>query len=160
LYRIAFSWCHDPALSGDLVQDVMQKAIRKGEQLNNEQALDAWLFTILTNCWRDYCRKQKETVEFDEQQLVDMVTDGQDNERAMIVSQVRSAVAKLSDDQRQVLTLVDLEGMSYSEVSKVLGIPIGTVMSRLCRARRQLKDLLEVAEKETSKTIPNLRRIK
>jgi RNA polymerase sigma-70 factor (ECF subfamily) len=160
LYRIAFSWCHDPSLSSDLVQDVMQKAIRKGEQLNNEQALDAWLFTILTNCWRDYCRKQKETVEFDEQQLVDMVTDGQDNERAMIVSQVRSAVAKLSDDQRQVLTLVDLEGMSYSEVSKVLGIPIGTVMSRLCRARRQLKELLEVAEKETSKTIPNLRRIK
>jgi len=161
LYRIAFSWCHDPALSSDLVQDVMQKAIRKGEQLNNEKALDAWLFTILTNCWRDYCRKQKETVEFDEQQIVDLVTDGQqDDERAIIISQVRSAVAKLSDDQRQVLTLVDLEGMSYSEVSKVLGIPMGTVMSRLCRARRQLKDLLEVAEKETSKTIPNLRRIK
>ena len=160
LYRVAFSWCHDPELSGDLVQDTMQKAIKKGEQLNNEQALDAWLFTILTNCWRDHCRKQKETVEFDEQQLIELVTDEQDNERMMVVNQVRSAVAKLSDDQREVISLVDLEGMSYGEVSKVLGIPIGTVMSRLCRARRQLKDLLEIAETETNKTAPNLRRIK
>ncbi|WP_455365431.1 RNA polymerase sigma factor [Kaarinaea lacus] len=160
LYRVAFSWCHDPDLSGDLVQEAMQKAIKKGEQLNNEQALDAWLFTILTNCWRDYCRKQKETVEFDEQQMIDTGSDQQDSERFMVVNQVRSAVAKLSDDQREVISLVDLAGMSYSEVSKVLGIPIGTVMSRLCRARRQLKELLEVTEKETNKSAPNLRRIK
>ncbi|MCI0505178.1 MAG: RNA polymerase sigma factor [Gammaproteobacteria bacterium] len=160
LYRVAYSWCHDPDLSSDLVQDTLQKAIRKGGQLNNEQALDAWLFAILTNCWRDHCRRQKEMVPFDEQRIVDTVTDAPDDDRMMVVNQVRSAVARLSEEQREVLSLVDLEGMSYSEVAKVLDIPMGTVMSRLCRARRQLKDILEVKDKETNKTIANLRRIK
>jgi RNA polymerase sigma-70 factor (ECF subfamily) len=160
LYRVAFSWCHDPDLSSDLVQDTLQKAIRKGGQLNNEQALDAWLFTILTNCWRDYCRRQKETVPFDEEQMIDTVIDAPDDDRMTVVNQVRSAVARLSAEHREVLSLVDLEGMPYSTVAKVLDIPMGTVMSRLCRARRQLKDMLEVTAKETNNTIANLRRIK
>ena len=160
LYRVAYSWCHDPDLSCDLVQETMQKALRKSQQLNNEQALNAWLFTILTNCWRDHCRKQKDTVSLDEEQLIDPATDEQDNERVMVVNQVRTAIARLSNDQREVLSLVDLEGMSYSEVSSVLDIPIGTVMSRLCRARRQLKEYLEVSDSESGVTTPNLWRVK
>ena len=138
----------------------MQKAINKSQQLSKEQALDGWLFTILTNCWRDYCRKQKDSVSFDEQLLIDAFDGEQDNERMMVVNQVRSAIAKLSKDQREVVSLVDLEGMSYSEVSKVLYIPMGTVMSRLCRARNQLKELLEVSDSEKELSTPVLRRIK
>lgn len=160
LYRVAYSWCHDPDLSSDLVQECMQKAINKSTQLNKEQALDGWLFIILTNCWRDYCRKQKDTIEFDEQQYIDSTTGEQENERFMIVKKVRSAIASLSKDQREVLSLVDLEGMSYSEVSKVLEIPMGTVMSRLCRARNQLKELLEVSDSDKDLSVPVLRRIK
>ena len=160
LYRVAYSWCHDPDLSCDLVQECMQKAINKSQQLNKEQALDGWLFTILTNCWRDYCRKQKDTVSFDEQQIIDAVDGEQDNERMMVVNQIHSAIAKLSKDQREVLSLVDLEGMTYSEVSKVLDIPMGTVMSRLCRARNQLKELLEVSDNGKELSTPVLRRIK
>ena len=160
LYRVAFSWCHDPDLSSDLVQECMQKAINKSAQLNKEKALDGWLFAILINCWRDYCRKQKDNVSFDEEQYINTDNGDLDNERMMVVNQVRSAIAKLSKDQREVLSLVDLEGMSYSEVSKLLDIPMGTVMSRLCRARNQLKEFLEVTDSEKELSGPVLRRIK
>lgn len=160
LYRVAYAWCNDPDLASDLVQETMQKAIKKSHQLQSEQALDSWLFSILTNCWRDYCRRTTDTVEFDETQVVNDANVDGDNERAMIVRQVRAAIARLTRDQREVVTLVDLEGMSYSEVAGVLNIPIGTVMSRLCRARRQLKEFLEVVHSEPEATAPNLWRIK
>jgi len=164
LYRVAFAWCHDPDLSSDLVQEAMQKAIRKRHQLQSEQALDAWLFRILTNCWRDHCRtnrRERDTVALeDAEHEVESRQSGDESERALVVTQVRNAVAKLSMDQREVLTLVDLEGMSYSEVAEVLEIPIGTVMSRLCRARRQLREYLAVIPKQSDKTTQNVWRIK
>lgn len=160
LYRIAYSWCHDPELASDLVQETMRKALRKSHQLNNEEALNAWLLKILTNCWRDYYRKHKETQPFDESLLHDEARGEEDNERVMIVIQVRKAIANLPREQREAITLVDLEGLSYSEVAEVLDIPIGTVMSRLCRARRQLKVLLDVVNPNSEVSAPNLWRVK
>jgi len=164
LYRVAYAWCHDPDLASDLVQETMQKAIKKHHQLQTEQALDAWLFRILANCWRDHCRssqRQRETTSFDDlQQVEDVTQDADDSERALVITQVRKAIAKLTLNQREVITLVDLEGMAYSEVAEILEIPIGTVMSRLCRARRQLRDYLEVIKKEPELSAPNVWRIK
>ena len=159
LYRVAYAWCHDPDLASDLVQEAMQKALKKSQQLHNKQALDGWLFAILTNCWRDHCRRHRETVEFDETKLDDVINADEDNERAMVINQVRKAIARLSPDQREIVILVDLEGMSYGEVANVLDIPIGTVMSRLCRARRQLKEYLEVIKSEPESSAPNLWRV-
>jgi RNA polymerase sigma-70 factor (ECF subfamily) len=160
LYRIAYSWCHDPDLAGDLVQETMRKAIRNSDQLSNPEALNAWLLAILTNCWRDYCRKHKETISFDGSLMADEAQGEEDGERILIVIQVRKAMARLSREQREVVTLVDLEGLSYSEVAEVLNIPIGTVMSRLCRARRQLKNLLETVDTDAEESAPNLWRVK
>ena len=160
LYRVAYSWCHDPDLASDLVQETMQKALKAGQQLQKQEALDAWLHTILTNCWRDYCRRSKDTVEFDEEELINIGSEDDDSERALVINQVRKAIAGLSQDQREVVTLVDLEGMSYAEVASALDLPIGTVMSRLCRARRQLRESLQVIKSEPEVQAPNLWRVK
>lgn len=142
LYRIAYAWCHDATLADDLVQDTLRKALTHAEQLRDPAAMDAWLLRILTNCWRDHFRSQRDTLDIDDMELADeKTTDGQ-HEQGEIVKQIRQAVATLPIGQRQVLTLVDLEGSSYAEVADILGIPIGTVMSRLCRARQALKTLL------------------
>ncbi len=160
LYRVAFAWTHDAALADDLTQETMVKALKKGNQLRDIKALDKWLFGILTNCWRDHYRRQKPTEILDESQLVDSVTPEDTQAQRHIVDQVRSAVAELPDGQRQVISLVDLQGFSYADVAEVLGIPIGTVMSRLCRARKQLcNELLEIKPRVES-DMPRLRRVK
>ncbi|MFO7484116.1 sigma factor-like helix-turn-helix DNA-binding protein, partial [Oceanibaculum nanhaiense] len=80
-----------------------------------------------------------------------------------VVSGVRAAIGTLPLGQRQVLTLVDLEGCSYIEVANILGVPVGTVMSRLCRARRALKESLldsDLVSRDSDDQNPRIRRIK
>lgn len=140
LYRMAFAWGHNDDLANEIVQETMTKALSKLHQLKDIQALDAWLFGILTNCWRDHFRRLKETVDVDEIVLEHHNTPESITQRQDIVDQVRMAITKLPQGQRQVLTMVDLEGFSYAEVAAILSIPVGTVMSRLSRARKQLAD--------------------
>ncbi len=149
LYRLAYAWCHDSQLASDLVQEALAKALDGGEQLRNAQALDAWLFTILANCWRDYNRRNPETTDIDGVTLVHASNPEEESGQLEMVSRVRAAIAGLGREQRQVITLVDLEGFAYGEVAQVLGIPVGTVMSRLCRARRDLKRRLQTNEDAT-----------
>jgi RNA polymerase sigma-70 factor (ECF subfamily) len=156
LYRLAFSWCHDPDLANDIVQDTLTKAYRKRSQLKDIKTLDAWLYKILANTWRDQYRSQKPTVSIDDVILTTKSGPGEEYERARIVRSVRSAIEKLSQEQRFVITLVDLEGLSYNEVAEILSIPIGTVMSRLCRARNNLKHYMKEFNNENS----TIRRIK
>ena len=160
LYRIAYSWSHNPDLADDLVQETMVKALRKSEQVKNRESIDGWLFGILTNCWRDYFRLRKELDNIDNVSLVEETTPVHHVEQQNIVDKVRSAIANLPATQCQILTLVDLEGMSYAEVANVLDVPIGTVMSRLCRARKTLSGKLLEFQPETQKTASHLRRVK
>lgn len=163
LYRVAFSWCHDAALAEDLVQDTLTRALERATQLREAERLEPWLFAILANRWRDHLRSLRPHEDIDT--LEELLPDGGDSperadERGEIVDQVRAAIARLSLGQRQVLTLVDLEEFSYAEVSSILDIPIGTVMSRLCRARQQLRtELMSLHEPRTMRR-DNLRRIK
>lgn len=142
LYRIAYSWCHDPHLADDLVQETLSKALKKSNQLRSIEAMDSWLFTILANCWRSYLRSKREMVDFDEERYAHDDSPEHLTHQMETVKTVQQAIARLSIGQRQVLTLVDLEGFSYAEVAEILELPIGTVMSRLCRARQTLKDRL------------------
>ncbi len=142
LYRMAYAWCHNRALADDLVQETLTKAMQKSSQLRDPKARDAWLFSILTNCYRDHFRRQRETEDIDEIELPHNSTPETENSQLEIVRKVRATIARLPEGQRQVITLVDLEGFSYVEVAKVLDIPIGTVMSRLCRARSAMLRLL------------------
>lgn len=142
LYRVAYSWCHNPALADDIVQETLIKAYKKSDQLRDPKAAKSWLFSILSNCYNDHFRRNRETEDIDNISMVDDNCPESQTRELQIVNKVRGAVAELGEGQRQVLTLVDLEGFSYVEVSTILNIPIGTVMSRLCRARKALKDLL------------------
>jgi len=160
LYRLAFSWCHDPDLANDIVQDTLTKAYRKRSQLKDIKTLDAWLYKILANTWRDQYRGQKPTVSVDDVTLVTNFGPGEEFDRTRIVNSVRRAIDKLNQEQRLVITLVDLEGLSYGEVAEILSIPIGTVMSRLCRARSNLKQYLKKFSNETSQENLSIRRIK
>jgi RNA polymerase sigma-70 factor (ECF subfamily) len=160
LYRIAYSWCHNPALADDLVQETLTKALKYSDQLRDPNTIRSWLYKILTNCWRDHFRRNRETVDIDDVVLVDD-HDAQDHqERMEVVEKVRAGIATLPVGQRQVLTLVDLEGCSYIEVAEILEVPIGTIMSRLCRARRALKEALLTAEDASVASSAHLRRVK
>jgi len=143
LYRVAFSWCRDAALADDLVQEATAKALERGDQLRDPTRLKSWLYAILSRCWHDHLRGRHPHEDIDEladHQLHSDCSPVDDAERRETVARVRAAVARLPVGQRQVVTLVDLEEFSYAEVGEILEIPIGTVMSRLCRARRALRD--------------------
>ena len=142
LFRIAFAWCHDEMLADDLVQDALVKALLRLDQLKNPDVLESWVVSILNNVWRDYLRRQKEFTDIDELVYSSEETPESLHERERTVNQVRYAMSRLPMGQRQVIALVDLDGMTYNHVSQVLDIPIGTVMSRLNRARKAMMDEL------------------
>jgi RNA polymerase sigma-70 factor (ECF subfamily) len=158
LFRVAVSWCNDEMLADDIVQDALAKAVQNISQLKDPDALKSWLFTILNNQWREYLRRNRPCLDIDELVFIAESDPEADQERQQTCNQVRSAIAELPLSQRQTITLIDLEDMSYQEVAKALGVPIGTIMSRLSRARKALLQKLEHQEKNMS--ISYLRRIK
>ncbi|MHB8535582.1 MAG: sigma-70 family RNA polymerase sigma factor [Sulfuricaulis sp.] len=160
LYRIAYAWTHNAALADDLAQETLTKALRKSSQLRDPNAGEAWLYSILSNCYHDHFRRQRATEEIDDNTLIHESTPEKESSEQQVVHKVRAAIARLSEGQRQVVTLVDIQGLSYLEVAQILNVPIGTVMSRLCRARHALKDLLEDLAPRTAAEDGKIRRIK
>lgn len=158
LYRLAWSWCHDAQQADDLAQEALLRGLERIDQLRDSAQLKFWLCRIMSNLHKDTLRARKELVDADE---VVLWAEG-DPESAMgrqqQITLVRSAVARLNDDQRKVLTLVDLMEFSYAQVAQILDIPVGTVMSRLNRARQRLRGLL-AGEREND-SVSYLRRIK
>lgn len=145
LWRLAHSWCRNRALADDLVQDTLAKGLKNHSQLRDEHSLHAWLCGILANCWHDHLRAHRDMddiAEIDEYRLISDGTPESECLQSEVVRRVRQAVAALPVAQREVVTLVDLEEFSYAEVAAILEIPLGTVMSRLSRARGTLKESL------------------
>ncbi len=147
----------DESQAEDLVQDTLVKALRAREQYQEGTNLRAWLLKIQRNAFiTRYHRKQLEKVSTDVS-LAEPLIDGwvgaasmramRDPEanalRPDMERRIRSAVDALPEDFRQVVLLADVEGYAYREIADELGCPIGTVMSRLYRARRQLRSSLE-----------------
>jgi RNA polymerase sigma-70 factor (ECF subfamily) len=160
LYRIAYAWTHNAALADDLAQETLAKAWRKSSQLRDPGASDAWLYSILANCYRDHLRRQRAMDEVDDETLIHDITPEKESSEQQVIFKVRAAIARLSEGQRLVVTLVDIQGLTYMEVAQILHVPIGTVMSRLCRARCALKDLLDDLAPKTAAEEPSIRRIK
>lgn len=161
LYRVAYSWCHDRTLADDLAQEALTRGLARLHQLRDVAQLDSWLFKILHNCWRDCYRCQKgfqDVDELEDYHYAHTDTPEHLHARSQVVDRVRTAVALLPIGQRQVLTLVDLEEFSYNQVAEILEIPIGTVMSRLCRARQSLKvTLIELAPQAKTVTLRSVK---
>jgi RNA polymerase sigma-70 factor (ECF subfamily) len=131
----------------DVVQDAYVRALRFFSSLRDENAR-AWLFTIVRNTW--YGRFPRRTgsavVNVPDEDADNRADVGLDPEAQMIqqqtVEQVRRALETLPADFREMLVLRELEGLAYKEIAAIVGVPIGTVMSRLARARNRLADVL------------------
>ncbi len=161
LYRLANSWCGDSMLADDLVQETLKKALLKQDQLEDFSRLESWLYRILHNSWMEYLRATKPSLDIDDVTLTSEETPEKQLTEEQVILRVRQVVEILPLTQRQVITLVDLEGCSYAEVSEILDIPLGTVMSRLNRARIMLKQrLMNVRSLASETSQPRLRRVK
>ena len=161
LYRMAYAWTHSPNLADDLVQQALCKALNNQKQLKDPAAAEAWLFRILSNCLKDHYRAKREVLTGEELVIVENRTPESETEEIQLVRKVRSAVQKLPLAQCQVVTLVDLEGFTYASVAEILEIPVGTVMSRLCRGRRALKDILtDLQPGAQARQVATLKRVK
>ena len=159
LYRMAYAWSHDPQLASDITQEAISRALKKAHQLREEQAVGAWVYRILMNCWTDRYKADRHFESLAEEELPGENSPIEEYERDDLVSRVRRALGRLPFEQRQIIALVDLEGFSYSQVADILQVPIGTIMSRLCRARRQLKQYLN-EQSVLEHHAANVRRIK
>ncbi|MBM3567718.1 MAG: sigma-70 family RNA polymerase sigma factor [Alphaproteobacteria bacterium] len=124
----------------DLVQIAVMRAIERAGQWVVGTRLDSWLFRIVHNAWIDEVRSRKVREADPDADFDRMVGDhGEPRvEASLTLEAVRKATAKLPEEQRAVLMLVCVEGLSYRDAADSLGVPIGTVMSRLARARAAL----------------------
>ena len=148
LYRVALRLTADPTLAEDLVQDTMLKAYRSWKQYRPGTNARGWLLTILRNTFiNDYRRRKHEPVAMDleavEPHAIYRSVEDTDPEGTffsqIVDAKVVEAIDALPTEFREVLSLSDIEGMSYAEIAETLKIPVGTVKSRLFRARRQLQ---------------------
>jgi RNA polymerase sigma-70 factor (ECF subfamily) len=123
----------------DLVQDTLERAVRKFH-LWRPGDLRAWLFSIMHNVFVNQLKSRKvaHDVELPEDLAAPIPTAGRDE-----IMDLQRALLQLAPNQREVVLLIALEDMSYADVSRSLGIPIGTVMSRLSRGRDRLRLLME-----------------
>jgi RNA polymerase sigma factor (sigma-70 family) len=126
----------------DLVQIAVERALTHTEQWREGTRLDSWMFRIMQNAWIDETRaRERRSQTFVAEEAGENVGEAT-NDAQMDAIAVRKAVAQLGDDQRAVVGLVLVEGFSYQEAAEVLQIPVGTLTSRLARARETLQALL------------------
>ncbi|TMH84887.1 MAG: sigma-70 family RNA polymerase sigma factor [Betaproteobacteria bacterium] len=140
LRRYARALVGDRASADDLVQDTLERAWAKLHLYRRGTDLRAWLFTVMHNVHVNKVRATRVTATLEDElpELAQRASQGD----ALLVRDLDRAIARLPTEQRSVLLLVTLEEMSYEEVAHALGIPIGTVMSRLSRAREKLRMMM------------------
>ena len=141
LRRFALSLARRADLADDLVQVTAERALAARDRFDPATRMDSWCFRILRNAWLDGVRRDRTRgaqIEIEDAPDAGEVDGTAITENRLMVRAVMAAMAKLPDEQREVLMLVCVEDLSYREAADVLGIPIGTVMSRLARGRLAL----------------------
>jgi RNA polymerase sigma-70 factor (ECF subfamily) len=139
LRRYARALVGDREGADDLVQDTLERAVRKFH-LWRPGDLRAWLFSIMHNVFVNQLKARKVAYEIE---VDDSIAAPMSSVTSTDLMDLDRALLALSPDQREVVLLVALEDMTYAEVARAIGIPIGTVMSRLSRARDKLRRLME-----------------
>ena len=158
VYHLALRLCGDPTDAEDLAQDALVRALKARESFRGESAVETWLYRITVNTWKNRVRSETRrgggktasieafTGEDHEGEAPFPSNDpppGAGLEAEERDSAVQKALLELDDDSRAVVLLRDLEGLAYDEIAQSLGVPEGTVKSRLSRARQELKEKLK-----------------
>ncbi|MES2529778.1 MAG: sigma-70 family RNA polymerase sigma factor [Pseudomonadota bacterium] len=156
LRRYARALTGDAWAADDLVQDTLERACSKWRLWAADSDLRAWLFTLMHNVFANQTRRAPPRATVDVEEVAHELR-GADGGRDQHID-LQRCVLLLPDDQRAVLLLIALEDLSYAQVAKILEIPIGTVMSRLSRARSRLHDLMEGTKPMVNRN--GLRRLK
>lgn len=144
LRLFARSLSHNPATADDLVQDTIVKTLSHIESFREGTNLRAWMFTILRNTFYSDLRKHKREVEDADGIHAGRLAELPRQNGAVDLEDFKRVFAKLCADHREVLTLVGGSGFSYEEAAEVCGCPVGTIKSRMSRARRRLGELMGV----------------
>ena len=143
LRAFALSLVGDRDRADDLVQDTILRALQKQDRFEPGTNVQAWLFTILRNLfYSDYRRRKREVEDVDGLYAAKLSTLPEQLGCAEFEA-LRSALARLSDEPREAVLLVGAQGYSYEQVAEVCGAPLGTIKSRVNRARKRLAELLE-----------------
>jgi len=155
LRRYATALVGNPAAADDLVQDCIERALRRSEQIRDGRRLAGWLRSILHNLYVDELRRRRARgIEEDISNLMDDKALSTPAEDRGALNELSAALNSLNFEHRQILLLVGLEGLNYREIAEELRVPMGTVMSRLARARERLRNALEHGtRKDESNTI-------
>lgn len=140
LRRYARALVDDRASADDLVQDTLERAWAKLHLYRRGTDLRAWMFTVMHNVFVNQLRASRPGVQL-EDDMPELSRPARELE-SLELRDLDRAIRRLPPEQREVLLLVVLEDMSYDEAARTLGIPIGTVMSRLARAREKLRSML------------------
>jgi RNA polymerase sigma-70 factor (ECF subfamily) len=147
LRRYARALTRDASRADDLVQSCLTRAIAKQHLWQPGTDLRAWLFTILHNQHVNEVRRaMREGVSIPVEDMAPVLTVHSNAIATLELRDLEAAIAKLPQEQRQVILLVGLEGMHYEQVADILGVPVGTVRSRLSRGREQLRRLTGMNE--------------
>ena len=146
LRRFAYAICGNREEGDDLVQTACVKALSRLEQYQPGTRLDSWMFRIIQTTFIDATRRRKRRGEQSDPEVLERISDGgrgaDQNEHRLLLARVREAIAALPEEQRAVIALVAIEGYSYKEAAAALEAPVGTIMSRLNRARARLLPLI------------------
>lgn len=144
LRAFAISLCGDIDRADDLVQETLVKAWNKLDSFEPGTNFKAWLFTILRNTYFSECSKLRREVKDSDGEYSARLSVHPEQLGHMDFADFKIALAELSDDQREALILIGAEGFSYEEVAEICGCAVGTVKSRVNRARARLGELLNV----------------
>jgi RNA polymerase sigma-70 factor (ECF subfamily) len=152
LRRFAYALSGSTDAGDDLVQAACERALRNADRFEAGTRMDSWMYRIIQNLWLDDRRRRRVRGDQIDPDAVTLSDDGlgaRVAEDRMTLEAVRARVDALPDDLRLVLVLVAIEGRTYREAAEALDIPIGTVMSRLSRARAQLLAFAATPDKRT-----------
>lgn len=147
LRRYAYSLCGSTADADDLCQDTIERILSKG--VPEEVLLAKWAFRICRNLWIDQYRAARTRQQATDNPVLQEqnISDGsRRTENEIQLQQVQNAMQQLSEEQRSILSLVTVQSMSYQDVADVLDVPVGTVMSRIARARASLSNYLHARQ--------------
>lgn len=142
LRAFARSLAHNSAQADDLVQDTLVKALANVERFEPGTNLRAWLFTILRNHYYSQLRKLKREVEDADGKFAARLAVRPEQDGSVDLEDFKVAFSQLAPDHREVLTLVGASGCSYEEAAQICGCAVGTIKSRVNRARKKLSDML------------------